>query len=153
MSSSAFTSPLGPLHFAHPSEQSASTRTLFSLFRRSGSSSSKPNSSRALKKVHPSSSTLEYTFERATHSTYSPSPCTSSSSSSSENGDDLAPPPYSTAAGLEEDLVVVEEEPVLKVETPAQRKERLKAEKLERKRQELLAADRRMDEALRSWGL
>ncbi|BGP12599.1 hypothetical protein JCM10213_008736 [Rhodosporidiobolus nylandii] len=152
MSSSAFTSPLGPLHLVHPSEQGASTRTLFSLFRRSGSSS-KPTSPRALKKLHPSSSTLEYTCERATHSTYSPSLSTSSSSSSSENGDDLAPPPYSTAAGLEEDLVVVEEEPVLKVETLAERKQRLKAEKLERKRQELLAADRRMDEALRSWGL
>jgi hypothetical protein len=144
-SCTAFTSPLGPIHHAHPSQQGASLRTLFSLLRRNGSSSSSTKSSSASK---PSSSplSLDCTLDTREKSTYTPSSATNAFSS--------PPPPYSFApTGLEEDLVVLQEEEELIEESPAEKKQRLKAEKLEKKRREVLEADRRMDEALKSWGL
>ncbi|GAA5835299.1 hypothetical protein JCM11251_006674 [Rhodosporidiobolus azoricus] len=153
-----FSSPLGAMHHAPPSTQGESVRALFSFFRRNTSSPSSEKSSysssstRALKKYAPSLAldcTIQTTNEKGT---YSPLPTTGFSC--------LAPPPYSPSAtsGIEEDLVVIdvdeeEEKMVLKLETKAERTERLKREKLERKRGELVEADKRMDGALRSMAL
>ncbi|GAA5972246.1 hypothetical protein JCM11641_002372 [Rhodosporidiobolus odoratus] len=153
-SPSTFSSPLGPLHLAHPADQGSSTRIFFSLFRRNGSStkssSSSSSASRTLKQVDPSYNSLEYTLDRSPSSTYS-----SSTISSIESHDGLVPPPYTADNGLEEDLVVVGEEgrPEFKLETAEEKKQRLKAEKLDRKRRELIEADGKMDEALKSWGI
>ncbi|GAA5972211.1 hypothetical protein JCM11641_002360 [Rhodosporidiobolus odoratus] len=152
-SPSTFSSPLGPLHLAHPADQGSPTRIFFSLFRRNGSStkssSSSSSASRTLKQVDPSYNSLEYTLDRSPSSTYS-----SSTISSIESHDGLVPPPYTADNGLEEDLVVDGEEgrPEFKLETAEEKKQRLKAEKLDRKRRELIEADGRMDEALKSWG-
>ncbi|GAA5887742.1 hypothetical protein JCM6882_001516 [Rhodosporidiobolus microsporus] len=164
-SATPFSSPLGPLHHAPPSQQGETVRALVSLFhlgRRnrtaSSTSSSWSSSSKTLKKPAPSYSTLECTFDPPTggeKSTYSPpSPCAFSPSP--------PPPPYSAAAalppsGLEEDLLIVDEVAhALGLETKAERKERVRREKRapeERERREVIEADGRMDEALRGLGL
>ncbi|GAA6004371.1 hypothetical protein JCM10207_000690 [Rhodosporidiobolus poonsookiae] len=149
------TSIAGPLHLAHPSEQGAAVRTLLALFRRAPSASSASKASRSdsrtLKKRLASYGCLECTLDTADASTYTP-PSPTPSSSSCAN--DLPPPPPYTAVlpthGAEEDLFVLDDAPA--PETPAEAKQRRKADKLERKRRELIEADRRMDEALKSYG-
>ncbi|GAA5917087.1 hypothetical protein JCM6882_009490 [Rhodosporidiobolus microsporus] len=160
-SATPFSSPLGALHHAPPSQQGETVRALVSLFhlgRRnrtasSTSSSSSSSSSKRLNKPAPSYSTLECTFDPPTggkKSTYSPS-------SPSAFSPSPPPPPYSATAapslppsGLEEDLLIFDEVAhALGLETKAERKERLRREKRERERREVVEADGRMDEALR----
>ncbi|BGP44716.1 hypothetical protein JCM10450v2_000530 [Rhodotorula kratochvilovae] len=145
-------SPLGPLHHQPPSSQGSAGRTLLSLLRR-GRSTSKAPSLKTLKKRSPSYTTLDCTFERSTTSTYTPHAEPAS-----------PPPPYAQAVaavgGAEEDLVVLKEHRVpapspygeLKVETPQDRKERLRRENMERKRAQLLAEDARIGEELQRLG-
>ncbi|GAA6036614.1 hypothetical protein JCM8097_001252 [Rhodosporidiobolus ruineniae] len=145
-----FSPPLGPLHLAPATSQQAtisSARAVLSSFfsRRRSSASSKPSSSSSSStapvKAHPKAEKLAITLDAPVgFSSYSPS--------------SAPPPPYSAAAssfGTEEDLVVLDES--AHPETPSGRKAREKAEKLERKRAELIEADRRMDEELRRMGL
>ncbi|GAA5835287.1 hypothetical protein JCM11251_006670 [Rhodosporidiobolus azoricus] len=158
-SSPPWSSSLGAMHHAPPSVQGETVRALFSFFRRNTPSAtstcSSPSSptTKTLKKPFPSSSSLDCTIQpMGEKSTYSPLSPTSFPS--------LAPPPYSPSAnsGVEEDLVVLdvgakEMKMVVTLETKAERKERLKQEKLEKVRRELIETDKRMDEALGEMGL
>ncbi|GAA6004388.1 hypothetical protein JCM10207_000700 [Rhodosporidiobolus poonsookiae] len=148
------TSLAGPLHLAHPSEQGAAVRTLLARFRRSPSSSSAAKGtssfSGTLKKRPASYAPIECTLETTDASTYTPP---SASSSSCYTADLPPPPPYTASpphgGASEEDLVVLDD---TSAETLEEAKQRRKAEKLERKRRELIEADKRMGEALKSYG-
>ena len=63
----------------------------------------------------------------------------------SDRNDSSPPPPYCQSTG--EDLYCKD------VEVKMSEKERKKQEKLERKRKELIEADNRMSEALKSYGI
>ncbi|BGO94652.1 hypothetical protein NBRC10512_004919 [Rhodotorula toruloides] len=134
---SPISSPLGPLHLAHPADQAQPIRTLLSLFRRSRTTSNSANpkaksvsTPRRLEKAANLlchiDDTCGNTFIAQTAEPSSP------------------PPPYYVAAGQEEDLVCLEVGEVVE----AARKQ----DELARQRQELLEQDRRMGEELARLG-
>jgi len=138
----AFTSPLGPLHFSHPSQSPSfvlplpSSSRLRSFFRSpSSSSSSKPTQNEKDKKTLPIE--VEW-IETEKENTFTPL-------EESDRNDSSPPPPYCQSTG--EDLYCKD------VEVKMSEKERKKQEKLERKRKELIEADNRMSEALKSYGI
>jgi len=135
----AFTSPLGPLHFSHPSQSPSfvlpfpSSSRLRSFFRPSSSSS--PRSTPRKKDKKHLSIEVEW-IETEKENTCN----------LLEN-DHTSPPPPPYRQALEEDLYVED------VEVKMSEKDRKKHEKLERKRKELIEADKRMSEALKSYGI
>ncbi|GAA5951058.1 hypothetical protein JCM3765_004669 [Sporobolomyces pararoseus] len=118
-------SPMGPLHFSHPSQMTSfvvSTSRIRSFFRSSSSSKCKPpKGKKDILKV-------DYEHRKVKGSTFTPVEKQKTPSSP-------PPPPYRQS--IEEDLycenVIVDEE-------------------LEKKRQALIEEDRRMSEALKSIG-
>ncbi|BGO99296.1 hypothetical protein RTBOTA2_000364 [Rhodotorula toruloides] len=134
---SPISSPLGPLHLAHPADQAQPIRTLLSIFRRSRTASNPANpkaktisSPRRLEKADK----IDCRIVDARGNTYIAQAAEPSS----------PPPPYYVAAGQEEDLVCLEVGEV--VETGR------KQDELARQRQELLEQDRRMGEELARLG-
>ena len=133
-----FTSPLGPVHFSHPSQSPSfvlplpSSSRLRSFFRPSSSSSTKSSQSKKDKKTLP----IEVGWiETEKENTFTPF----------ENDHTSPPPPYRQAT--EEDLFVED------TNIDMSEKERKKQEKLERKRRELIEADQRISEALKGFGI
>ncbi|GAA5950945.1 hypothetical protein JCM3765_004636 [Sporobolomyces pararoseus] len=123
-------SPMGPLHFAHPSQMTSfvvSTSRIRSLFR-SSSSSSSSSSKGEISKGKKNILEVEYEHRKVKGSTFTPLESEKTPSSP-------PPPPYRQA--VEEDLycedVIVDEE-------------------LEKKRKALIEEDKRMNEQLRSIG-
>jgi len=130
---SAFTSPLGPIHFSHPSQSpsfvlplpsSARLRAIFG----GPASPSKPSQTEKDKQR----SKIEVEWIETEKNTFTPF----------ENASPL-PPPYRRA--IEEDLYCED------LEVKMSEKERKKREKLERKRRELIEADERISEALKGF--
>ncbi|GAA5896347.1 uncharacterized protein JCM6883_006875 [Sporobolomyces salmoneus] len=127
MNSSPFASPLGPLHFAHPSQATQfvlplpSSSRIRSFFRTSSSSSSKPSQA----KKQP----IKVEYEDPKGSTFTPFQTPSS-----------PPPSYRQAVDREEDLYCED------VESSSERDE------FDKKRQALIEEDKRMDQTLRSIG-
>ncbi|GAA5890759.1 hypothetical protein JCM5296_004832 [Sporobolomyces johnsonii] len=143
-----FSSPLGPLHLAPPSSIPSHTPSpsLFLSLLPSFKSKSKSKSKTLTARAHSTPrnkvealKSLECEID-ASQSTYSPLEAPRS-----------PPPPYREAAaeGAEEDLycedVAADEEP-----TGMNRKQETKEE---RKRREVIEADKRIGEALKQWGL
>ncbi|GAA5896248.1 uncharacterized protein JCM6883_006848 [Sporobolomyces salmoneus] len=126
MNSSPFASPLGPLHFAHPSQATQfvlplpSSSRIRSFFR-STSSSSKPSQAKKQKKE-----TIQVEYEERKGSTFTPLETPSS-----------PPPSYHQAVGKEEDLYCEDVE---------------SNKEMEKKRTALIEEDKRMNEALKSIG-
>ncbi|GAA5896389.1 uncharacterized protein JCM6883_006888 [Sporobolomyces salmoneus] len=127
MNSFPFASPVGPLHFAHPSQASQfvlplpSSSRIRSFFRTTSSSSSKPSQAKKQKKE-----TIQVEYEQRKGATFIPLGTPSS-----------PPPSYHQAVGKEEDLYCEDVE---------------SNEEVEKKRQALIEEDRRMSEALKSIG-
>ncbi|GAA5823422.1 hypothetical protein JCM5353_002142 [Sporobolomyces roseus] len=132
---STFTSPLGPIHFTHPSQSPSfvlplpSSSRLRSIFR-GPSSSSKPTQAKKDKKQPK----IEVEWIETEKNTFTPF----------ENASPL-PPPYRRA--IEEDLYCED------AEVNMSEKERKKQEKLEKRRRELIEADERISEALKGFGI
>ncbi|BGP28677.1 hypothetical protein JCM10296v2_000413 [Rhodotorula toruloides] len=134
---SLISSPLGPLHLAHPADQARPIRTLHSLFRRSRTTSNPANpksksisTSRRLEKA----AKLDCHIVDTCGNTFVAQAAEPSS----------PPPPYYVAAGEEEDIVCLEVGEI--VEAGA------KQDEVARQRQELLEQDRRMGEELARLG-
>ncbi|GAA5823437.1 hypothetical protein JCM5353_002148 [Sporobolomyces roseus] len=131
---STFSSPLGPIHFSHPSQSPSfvlplpSSSRLRSIFR-GASSSSKPTQAKKDKKQPE----IKVEWIETEKNTFTPLENASS------------PPPYRQA--IEEDLYCEE------VEVKMSEKERKKQEKLEKRRRDLIEADERMSEALKGFGI
>lgn len=125
------TSPIGPIHFSHPSQSPSfvlplpSSSRLRSIFRPSSSSKS------TQVKKDQKQAKIEVEWIETEKNTFAPSKPSS------------PPPPYRRAIG--EDLYCED------VEVKMSEKERKKQEKLERKRRELIEADERISEALKGF--
>ncbi|BGP21504.1 hypothetical protein JCM10295v2_000379 [Rhodotorula toruloides] len=124
---SPISSPLGPLHLAHPADQGQPIRTLLSLFRRGRNQAKHSSSSQPLEKANHLDCHIVDTRGNTYVAPSSP-----------------PPPPYYVAAGREEDLVCLELGEVVEAGT--------EQDELARQRQQLLEQDRRMGEELARLG-
>ncbi|BGP12667.1 hypothetical protein JCM10213_008804 [Rhodosporidiobolus nylandii] len=152
-STSAFSSPLGPLHHAHPSTAPAHTLSLPSLFRstKKSDSSSSSRSAKHTKKLHISSpvlistsngglpdSTPVYTLSAPASSRYS-SPPPPYSRSSFPNLDDENDIPEVVEA--DEPITALQEKQLLAKEVVEARMQSLDGERREQQARELASVD------------
>ncbi|GAA5993862.1 hypothetical protein JCM5350_006819 [Sporobolomyces pararoseus] len=130
---SAFSSPMGPLHFSHPSQMSSfvvSPSRIRSFFRTSSSSSSSSFSSKSKpSKDKEEALEIEYDYRRVKGSSFTPL--------EGEKHKTPSSPPPSYFQAIEEDLYC--EDKVVDGE-------------LEKKKKALIEADKRMSESLKSIG-
>ncbi|BGP12662.1 hypothetical protein JCM10213_008799 [Rhodosporidiobolus nylandii] len=150
-STSAFSSPLGPLHLAHPSTAPAHTLSLPSLFRSTKKSDSSSRSAKHTKKLHISSpvlistsngdlpdSTPVYTLSAPASSRYSspPPPYSRSSFLDLDDEDDI---PEDVEAN--EPITALQEKQLLAKEVVEARMQSWEGERREQQARELASVD------------